>query len=382
MWKNTVAIIGSNVNAVIFATRAKALNIKTICFAWNNCLDAKDVVDKFYLTDVLEPDKVVDICKKENIQGVLCATESALYDTACIASRLGLVCNSVDIVKNITNKFYVRNATKDLKIINTPGYTLTDTTIEGLDINQSINLKYPLIIKPVCGTAKKGITVVFSKSEVKSALQYAYSSDINNTGVLIEEFLTCGDEYSVESLSFNGKHYLVQITNKISSGPPHCIELEHHQGNVLTDDMYKKVAFGIDELLTKLGITFGPCHTEIKIIGDKIYLIELNARMGGDGISYPLTELSTGYPYISAILLCSLNIFLPPPQNNYKGSEKYAGIYYVVKQNEYLKSILNNCDREEWFLKKQVSTEPLIEAVTNYERKNWFMYLSDHKIRF
>lgn len=60
---------------------------------------------------------------------MLCVTESALYDTAYIAAKLGLVCNSVDIAKNITNKFYVRNATKDLKIINTPGYTLTDTAI-------------------------------------------------------------------------------------------------------------------------------------------------------------------------------------------------------------------------------------------------------------
>ena len=377
MWKNTIAIIGSNINAIIFATRAKALNIKTICFAWNNCLDAKDVVDKFYLTDVLEPDKVVDICKKENIQGILCATESALYDTACIASKLGLVCNSVEVAKNVTNKFYVRSNTNDLQFIKTPKYFIVCND-NNFDIDQI--KKYPVIIKPVRSTAKKGITVVYSVNEVEAALDYARSSVTNNDGVLIEEFLADGDEYSVESLSFNGKHRVIQITNKISSGPPHCIELEYHQGDVLNDDMYSKVVSAINELLTKLEITFGPCHTEIKIIGDKIYLIELNARMGGGGISYPLTELSTGYPYISAILLCSLNIFLNPV--DYDGRKRFAGIYYVVKQNEYLKSILDNCDKEEWFFKKEVNNAPLVEVTTNYERKNWFMYLSDHKISF
>ena len=197
MWKNTIAIIGSNVNAVIFATRAKALNIKTICFAWNNCLDAKDVVDKFYLTDVLEPDKVVDICKKENIQGVLCATESALYDTACIASRLGLVCNSVEVAKNVTNKFYVRNNINDLQFIKTPKYFIICDD-DNFDIDQI--KKYPVIIKPVRSTAKKGITVVYSNNEVEAALDYARSSVTNNDGILVEEFLADGDEYSVESL--------------------------------------------------------------------------------------------------------------------------------------------------------------------------------------
>ena len=47
-----------------------------------------------------------------------------------------------------------------------------------------------------------------------------------------------------------------------------------------------------------------------------------------------------------------------------------------------LKNILDNCDREEWFFKKELDNAPLVEVKTNYERKNWFMYLSDHKIMF
>ena len=373
----TLAIIGSNVNAVIFANRARELNIRTICFGWNSCYDAKHVVDVFYITDDFDRDYVINNCIVENVQGVLCATESALYDTACIASRLGLVCNSVEVAKNVTNKFYVRNNTNDLQFIKNPKYFIICDD-DNFDIDQI--KKYPVIIKPVCSTAKKGITVVYSNDEVEAALDYARSSVTNNDGTLIEEFLADGDEYSVESLSFNGKHHVIQITNKISSGPPHCIELEHHQGNVLNGNMYSKVVSAINELLTKLGITFGPCHTEIKIIGDGIYLIELNARMGGGGISYPLTELSTGYPYISAIILSSLNIFLNPVDSD--GRKRFAGIYYVVKQNEYLKNILDNCDREEWFFKKELDNAPLVEVKTNYERKNWFMYLSDHKIMF
>ena len=44
-------------------------------------------------------------------------------------------------------------------------------------------------------------------------------------GVLIEQYLSGGQEYSVESLSYKGKPYIVQVTRKITSGPPRCLEL-------------------------------------------------------------------------------------------------------------------------------------------------------------
>ena len=113
-------------------------------------------------------------------------------------------------------------------------------------------------------------------------------------GVLIEEFLSGGQEYSVESLSYHGKQYIIQVTQKDSSGPPHCIELGHHQPAKLSKDEKSLVEKAVSEALSAAGITNGPCHTEIKMIDGKIYLIEINGRPGGDHIAYPLTELSTG----------------------------------------------------------------------------------------
>lgn len=374
----TLAIIGSNVNAVIFATRARELNIRTVCFGWNNCFDAKELVDVFYITGTFDIDYVIKNCIAENVQGVLCATESALYDTAVIASKLGLICNPVDVVKIVTNKLYMRNIAKNLAIIKMPWYIFRDA---GESFNASCIRSYPVIVKPVRGTGKTGITVVESEKALATALHYADTAVRNNDGIMIEEYLASGHEYSVETLSFNGHHQVIQLTSKISSGPPHCIEIEYHQGiGTVNDDMYEKIVRGVGELLDCAGVTFGPCHIEIKIIDDTIYLIELNARMGGGGISYPLTELTTGYPYISAIILCALGICLGPKHSN--GTKKFAGIYYVVKQNEYLKKVLDTCDNENWFYKKQIDSAPLVEVTTNYERKNWFMYLSDHKVCF
>ena len=89
--------------------------------------------------------------------------------------------------------------------------------------------------------------------------------------------------------------------------------------------------------------------TEIKIINKDIYIIEFNARLGGDKISYPLTELSTGYPYITAVLKIALDEFEGIEIN--KLENNYAGIYFITEQTKNLKEVFENCEKYEWFYK-------------------------------
>lgn len=112
-------------------------------------------------------------------------------------------------------------------------------------------------------------------------------------------------EFSVESLSYRGKNYVVQVTQKQSSGPPHCVEVGHHQPAHISEDTRKKIETVIDRALTALNLQNGPCHTEIKVVYGKVYLIEFNARPGGDCISYPLTDLSSGYHYLQASIMAA-----------------------------------------------------------------------------
>ena len=132
---------------------------------------------------------------------------------------------------------------------------------------------------------------------------------------------------------------------------------------------------GVDELLCLVGIENGACHTEIKIVNDCIYLIEINARPGGDHIAFPLTELSTGYDYILGMIHCALNKL----ENINTGlfQKNYSGIYFVTKQTAYLKEIFDNCEKYEWFYKKNKITDELIEIKHNNGFNiNYFIYYS------
>ncbi|EMF0614988.1 ATP-grasp domain-containing protein, partial [Enterococcus faecium] len=206
---------------------------------------------------------------------------------------------------------------------------------------------------------------------IKEALSYSKVK-----GVLIEEFLVGGMEYSIESLSYKGRHYIIQVTQKDTSGPPHCNELGHHQPADLSDDMRRKVEIVVSDTLAVVGIENGPCHTEIKIIDDDIYLIEINGRPGGDHITYPLSELSTGYPTISGIIWAALGKLEGKEPCDFKRIP--CGIYFVTQETSYLQGVFEKCENYEWlYYRNKVNDGPSKIKFNDEDGLNYFIYYGE-----
>jgi carbamoylphosphate synthase large subunit len=372
----TIAIIGAGPLTKHLAARARELNIKVLCFAWAKGAVARDYVDVFYDIDIFDTDRIIELCRENKVDGVLATTELTVKIAAKVALALDLPSNSIDVASNITNKEWVREKGKNFKYIKQPFF------IHGKNPDDKITVSsFPVIVKPVSYGGKHGITVVYSEDKLEQALACAHDSvkGRNKDGVIVEQFLDGGQEYSVETLSFKGKHYVIQITQKDSSGAPHCVELGHHQPADLTACMRENVESAIVNMLDTVNIEYGPCHTEIKIINDEIYLIEINARPGGDCISYPLTELSSGYKYLTGIILAACGIFLNPKQ--YSSKKRYAGIYFITKQTAQLKPLFDYCDGKPWLYRKNKVSEELQEITFNDdEHINNFIYCADKKI--
>jgi carbamoylphosphate synthase large subunit len=213
-----------------------------------------------------------------------------------------------------------------------------------------------------------------------SALEYAVDNmPEHKSRVIIEEYLAGGKEFSVESLSYEGTHKVVQITEKITSGPPHCVELGHIQPARISKEIRRKIEDAIPQLLQKVGVNNTTSHTEIKIIYDKIYLIELNARSGGDHISYPLTELSTGYPFVQGAINIAMGEYEHPVID--VDRNRCCGVIFVAKQTERFVDLFKKCEEYPWIYKKNKSTEELVEIVNNHcFDTNYFIFRAEESI--
>lgn len=368
-----LAIIGGGVMASYYGAVCHRLKIESHYFSLKDGKVDNNKVDVFHEVNIFDKDIIVDICKKIGIDGVVATTELSVSITAYVAYKLGLLGNPIEVANVITNKYRNRECIQKLDKLLSPKYVLASSINDIL----SADIPYPIILKPVSLGGKRGITVVNSVAELKSAFKYASDCFCNSVEPIIiaEQYLNSGIEYSVESISFKGRHTVIQITQKDSSGAPHCVELGHHQPASLSKEIWEKVVDGVTAGLTAIGLTNGPCHTEVKIIDEKVYLIEFNARPGGDHIWWPMVELSTGFDIFEAVVLAALGDL--PPIDVSKFKKNYSGLYYIVKQTEYLKNIFEKCQEESWCWEKNYISDELVELTQNdMEHTNYIIYSS------
>ena len=370
-----LAIIGGGVMASYFGEACHRLGYEGHYFSQIDGKVDDSKVDYFHEINIFDKNGIVAICKEVGVDGVVATTELSVPITAYVANKLGLLGNAVEVAEVITDKYRNRECIKHLTDLLSPKY------IEASSIDDIIKsaISYPMILKPVCLGGKRGITVVHNEDELMSAFEYATGFFKNGVKpqVIVEQFLEGGMECSVESITFKGHHTIVQITQKDSSGAPHCVELGHHQPAPLSKELWDKVVRGVSSGLTAIGVENGPCHTEVKIIDGKVYLIEFNARPGGDHIWWPMVELSTGFDIIAAVAQAATGDLKPIDVTTFK--HRYSGLYYVVKQTANIKSIFDTCEKESWCWEKHFETDELYELKQNdMEHTNYIVYSSDN----
>ena len=157
---------------------------------------------------------------------------------------------------------------------------------------------YPAVVKPAALAGSRGV-FLWQEAQDRAAWtalvdQYGYDGPF-----LVEEYLR-GPEYSVETLSRDGRHQVVGITEKMVGPPPLFVEVGHIHPAPLPQDRRWAVEELTTQFLTACGYRFGPAHTEVIWTERGPRIVESQARLGGDRIPR-LVELATGLDIEQAI---------------------------------------------------------------------------------
>lgn len=99
--------------------------------------------------------------------------------------------------------------------------------------------------------------------------------------VLIQQCMQ-GTEYALDSVSFDGQHYITSIW-KYKKGPANGCEFIYYSSQLLSSLSQEEetLCTYLLQCLDALGISHGAAHTEIMLTDKGPFLIELNARMHG-----------------------------------------------------------------------------------------------------
>lgn len=363
-----LAIIGAGEGAFPIIKAAKVMGVTTVAYGRLDSL-AKDQVDVFVEENNFDIHFIAESCKELHVNGIMPSSELSTEVAARVAYEAGLLGNEVENGFGGKNKYFMRTKVAQLTSVKQPKFQL---------YHEGIETSYPVVVKAVDACGKRGVSIAYNDTDLKEAVEVARSNSSDGSA-LVEEYLKGGQEYSIECLSFGkSKHQVIQYTEKESAGPPHFVEIAHHQPANLSDTMKARVDKAAWDILEVLGLNCGMAHLEIKIIDDQIYFIEVGARGGGDHISDVLTPLSTGFDYYKAAIKCHLGIYQPTQVT----SKACSGIYFHSKQNERLKPLFEAARTADWCVKNTVMKEEFDEATGNVGASNsgYIIYCSDHRI--
>lgn len=277
---------------------------------------------------------IIKAAKKHKIDGIMTlATDMPMRSVAAVAKEMNLVAIDEETALKATNKAEMRKA---LQLANVPIPKFFKVSNEKEYLEAVQKFAVPFIVKPADSSGSRGIYEVQdinNQALIKEA--YEYCKPFSKTGdVVVEEYMV-GPEVSVETLSFDGTCHVIQITDKLTTGAPHYVEMGHSQPTMHNKEVAERIA-EVARLANKaIGIKSGPSHTEIIVTKEGPKIVELGARLGGDNITTHLVPLSTGVNMVE----CCINIALGEKPDIEPKWNKGSAIRYFQQHSGVVKKI-------------------------------------------
>ncbi len=219
MTEHTLLVLGSLGEFCDLVRRAKARGYRTIvCDGYPNG-PAKQLADKAYNIDVRKPETIAEMCKEENVDGIIGSFSDLLFEQITkIADMAGLRW----YVKPDMLPYY-REKNEAKKLLASLGARVPKNTVLTRDFSDSDleGFRFPLVIKPINGYGSKGIYVVHSVLEIRSRYDDVVCRASSDGGILAEEY-SYGREYNLMTWVCDGTVYPLGMADREKNPQTGC----------------------------------------------------------------------------------------------------------------------------------------------------------------
>ena len=310
MSKKKLMILGASILQLPAIEKAKEMGLDVIVVDMNPEAIGFNVKGiKKEIISTTDISAIVKVAKSYQIDGIITlATDMPMRSVAAVAKEMGLVGIDEITALKATNKIEMRKALQE-KGVPIPEFYKVSSEEEYKEVVS--RFRCPFIVKPADSSGSRGIFEVKDIADQKLIEKaYKYAISYSTVGdVVVEEYMS-GPEVSVETLSIDGVCHVIQITDKLTTGAPHYVELGHSQptrhGNEVADQI-SKIAIAANKAI---GIKNGPSHTEIIVTSEGPKIVEIGARLGGDNITTHLVPFSTGVNMVECCIKIALDFNL------------------------------------------------------------------------
>ena len=304
-----IAIFSDHYNGPLICAAAYKLGLEPYLF-FHKHYD-EDLGINYYCADPEDPLPVFSRMIESALGGppdaVICCIEQFCVRVAEYANMINIAINPFTAYDLLRNKKRMKE-----------NWLLKGVTTAKSIYCEKINdipfaeLEYPLIIKPTLGAASAGVKICHTEADLRkqanSILRFnitTFKSNNRKSGFLIEEYIE-GEEYSVDTIWYNGEPYLDAIMEKGQPTGPSFPDRLYVVSDNIQSSIRKELLNSSHAAVIAAGVNAGATHTEIRVKNGKGYIIESALRPGAGGCFYGLFEECFGVSFYEALILSSL----------------------------------------------------------------------------
>lgn len=254
------------------------------------------------------------ICSTTDREGVLKAAMELSVDGICTFSSdvaiptVGYVCETL-CLPGVSAKVAETMAAKDrfraflAKVgLNHPRFTsgtMLDDILSNID-----RLRPPVLFKPIDTSGSRGVIRVdnFTEDTLEHAFNYARSFSRSGC-VCVEEFLN-GVEVGGDGVLIDGRLAFVSITHKHLNG---YVVTGHSLPTNINETEQVHVVKQLEDCCRALGYNNGPLNFDVIVGVDRVTVLEMSARNGGNGLP-AVIQRSTGVDVEQAAINMALGM--------------------------------------------------------------------------
>ena len=357
----TLLLLGGSAQQVIAIDTARRMGLRTILCDYLPDNPGQFHADRFYLTSTTDMGGVLEVARKEAIDGVMAyASDPAAPTAAYVAEKLGLPTNPYASVDILCNKDKFRN------FLSTHGFC-TPKALSYIDLEAAIKdleegiFKFPVIVKPVDSSGSKGISQIDrSDCNLDSKLANAMSFS-RKKQIIIEEFVEkFGYQIAGDGLSIDGKLVYRYFANDHfnSKGVNPFVPIAASFPYNMPAAVHDKVHAEIQRLLSLLGMKTCTYNFDIRIDRDyNVYLMEIAPRDGGNYIPQVM-QYATGVNLVELSVKAAMGEHIDAKSLGHSPKGFYS--YYAVHsmKNGVLKNIVISEEGQRHILENHIIVKP------------------------
>jgi biotin carboxylase len=285
---------------------ARELGVPTLGFDLNPHAVGVSLVDRFLPVSTGDADAVVQAAREEGARGITTTgSELALATTAAAAVRLDLPFYADPATVYRCQEKSTMRAAYEAAGLPVPAFARPADLAAAYTFCEQFG--YPVVVKPAQGWGQRGVSRVSEASELPAAFERAARVSHGGAGVVLEQFLV-GRELSVNGWVEDGELVAYGVTDREVF--PGAAPLGVMRSEVAPSEQGRAAeALAVDaatRAARALGLTRGPCYTQVCVADGRAIVFETAARCGG-GFDADVTFLVSGVDLYRRLLGVALD---------------------------------------------------------------------------